>query len=509
MIKSILLFSFVNTFAFFTFFQDNTVNVEQVVPLTLAEGESQEVKVIFEKNAITGFAKYEVEVDPGLEITAGDIGSASFTFEQGIAKFIWFTLPEDNSFSISYFLKNMDGEIGNIKKLNAQFSYLEDNAKKIFNCPEQRITIEQYPNDSLVAIDEIVIDESIDDSEEISLSPEERIEAIKSHVVRIDREFQRIENGLYRMRIKIDKGPIVGFAKLEEVVPDGFDYIEEETNGAIFTKVKGKAKFVWFDVPEKNIVEISYNLKAEEANVVGLHNITGEFTYLIDDQDVKSQSIPAFFQVNSMDLENAIENDAIGSDQEEVIVENEVWKEETLNPGALNTSSSDEEITEEIADQLIEQAEGTGISGMEDESIKKTSAQGTRILDYSEGIDMTEGNAGKASNQNEELNEEIRMLSDADEGISYRVQICATRKLADRGYFKKNKKFIPDVTIENHQGWYKYTTGNHDIYQSARNSREEINGSYDFDGPFVAAYNDGERISVQEALMISNQQWFK
>ena len=241
MVKSILLFSFISLFSFFSFFQDYSVNVSQVIPVTLAEGETKEVKVIFEKNDISGFAKYEVTVDPGLEISAGDIGSASFTFEEGIAKFIWFTLPEEKTFSISYRLKNLDDQIGNVKRLNAQFSYLEDNAKKIFRCPEEQITVEQYLSDSLVAIDEIVIEESVE-SEVKLMSSAERVAAIKEHVVRIDREFQRIENGLYRMNIKIDKGPIIGFAKLEEVVPDGFDYIEEETSGAIFTKVKGKAQ---------------------------------------------------------------------------------------------------------------------------------------------------------------------------------------------------------------------------------------------------------------------------
>ena len=43
-------------------------------------------------------------------------------------------------------------------------------------------------------------------------------------------------------------------------------------------------------------------------------------------------------------------------------------------------------------------------------------------------------------------------------------------------------------------------------YKKARNKRESL-GSYKFPGPFVTAYNNGDRITVQEALMITKQDW--
>ena len=55
----------------------------------------------------------------------------------------------------------------------------------------------------------------------------------------------------------------------------------------------------------------------------------------------------------------------------------------------------------------------------------------------------------------------------------------------------------------------KYTTGDFLAYKQARDGREEIKSNYTFPGPFVVAYNNGERITVQEALMISNQKWVK
>mgnify|MGYP006165961717 CR=1 FL=1 len=84
------------------------------------------------------------------------------------------------------------------------------------------------------------------------------------------------------------------------------------------------------------------------------------------------------------------------------------------------------------------------------------------------------------------------------------------KNVVDKAYFKKRHNWTNDFVIENHKGWVKYTTGSYQVYRAARDNRETINGGdHKFNGPFVTAYNEGIRITVQEALMISNQKWFK
>ena len=506
MLKIISAFAFVNVFALFTVLQDKPLKIHQLVPLTLAEGETQEVRVVIDKGSIGGFAKFEVKVEDGLAIEAGDIGSASFTFEEQIAKFIWFALPEEEQFTISYFLSNSDNTVGEEKKVDASFSYLKDNTKKVYKLPSHQITIESYKNDSLVSIDEISVPENESEEAAVTLSPEEKLEAIRNYSVKINREFERIENGLYRMNISIDKGPIEGFAKLEDVVPEGFEYIEESTSGAIFTRVGSKAKFVWFNLPESESIDISYNLRAEETNVAGLHNITGVFTYLVDDKDILSQSVPAFFQISAQELEEAFANNKVGiNDMDELIEEPETWNQSELNPDAngevnpFNKPSEEEELEET---DLVEEVSTEGENTIENDAIKSSEAVGISGM---ENTVVPENITAKSEGSSEESWE----FSDADDGIRYRVQICASRKVAERNYFKKYNNFHQQVVIENHDGWVKYTTGSHNQYKSARDSREQINTQFTFDGPFVTAYNDGVRISVQEALMISNQKWYQ
>ncbi len=91
--------------------------------------------------------------------------------------------------------------------------------------------------------------------------------------------------------------------------------------------------------------------------------------------------------------------------------------------------------------------------------------------------------------------------------VSYRVQICATRNPVNTDYFVKNNNVQVKIYADMHEGWHKFTVGNYTAYSQARNYREAVRESYNIKNPFVTAYNNGNRITVQEALTISNQTW--
>jgi len=56
---------------------------------------------------------------------------------------------------------------------------------------------------------------------------------------------------------------------------------------------------------------------------------------------------------------------------------------------------------------------------------------------------------------------------------------------------------------------YKYTVGNFSSYREARAARDRIARSSLVDKPFICAFRNGRRIPVDEALRLSNQEWFK
>jgi hypothetical protein len=102
----------------------------------------------------------------------------------------------------------------------------------------------------------------------------------------------------------------------------------------------------------------------------------------------------------------------------------------------------------------------------------------------------------------------ITSVPDPENGVTYKVQILAGHKVVNKSYFNARHNYNENFGIENHEGWVKYTTGKFNEYKRARDERERLRDSYGtLPGPFVTAYNNGERITVQEALLISKQQW--
>lgn len=92
--------------------------------------------------------------------------------------------------------------------------------------------------------------------------------------------------------------------------------------------------------------------------------------------------------------------------------------------------------------------------------------------------------------------------------INYRVQIGAFNSSAVTAQRLSRKFGIKDQIIsEMHNSMNKFMIGNHNEYKNARDQREQVKSTVT--SAFVVAYNGAKRITVQEALMLTNQKWFK
>jgi hypothetical protein len=130
---------------------------------------------------------------------------------------------------------------------------------------------------------------------------------------------------------------------------------------------------------------------------------------------------------------------------------------------------------------------------------------GDLVADNTTSKDKTSSSKDKTSNSsNSNSGNEKEDLN----GVKYKVQVLAGHKTFSPTSIKRKYNYDGNITIENHEGWVKYCTGLYTTYKDAKSKRNSLSGN-DFPGPFVVAYNNGNRISVQEALAITSQSWVK
>jgi hypothetical protein len=457
MLKQLILLFNLISMSFVTIFLTDGVEIESNLPKELVKDSTYIVEVVIKKGDLFGFAKFQQNFPEGFDAKPVETAEASFTFADGRMKFIWMALPETDEVKISYAVTALEGAPTE-SMVDGKFSYIQDNERKSYDIPNQTITI-------------------ISDEAE-----EEKIPALAS----ASRIVKPLGNNLFQVDLTVAKQGVYGFAKLEELLPAGAEAEVIENKKSVFSQVDEKAKFVWMSIPDDQDLVISYQVKASSDIIDQLQSMEGSFAFL-DDNEAKTVPV-----IGSGVDESALLA-ATNEPTEEVVLPAaepeplEIEEIATIEPEQEPIAQTAPEVPEEIAEAEVVQ--------VEEEQIEETQPQDVPT---------------QIASTNPIPTPPVTSIPSPDNGIVYRVQIVAGKKLVKNEEIKKTYKFNEQFYTENHEGWVKYITGQFDVYKAARDKRESlIVAQHNFPGPFVTAYNAGERITVQEALMISNQKWFK
>lgn len=430
---------------------DDGVIIEDNTPGTLAQGESREVMITVNKGDVSGFAKLQLELPDGLEAVAGDTRGASFTFSGQKVKFIWMTLPDEQEFTVSYTLKAKPSATGK-KVITGTFSYIKNNQRVDYEL--QSKMVEVVPGGS------------------VAESAQPSFEGLEIDGLACVRTITDMGNDRYLVRLDVINAELEGFCKIKDNLPGGFSASEEDADGSVVTIDNSSVKFVWFDAPQTSSFAVSYMLEGSGDPT----EITGVLSF-VENNAPREQPIISSGEIQEATVaEIDDEAEDLTEEVNEVVEEIQEVTEEEPEP-------IEEEVIEEEVAEVTEETE---------EEIDEV------IEEVKEDLEETITAEGTGTN-----------IPDPETGVTYKVQIAAAHRVVGEEYFKTRHGFDEGFGIENHKGWVKYTTGSHGVYKAARDDRERIRNRYDFRGPFVTAYNDGDRITVQEALMITKQKWFK
>ncbi len=459
--------------------------VTQNIPTTMTPGSEVRVTVEIQKGDLGGFAKLQLDLPPGLSVTAIETKGASFTFADQKAKFIWMALPSSPTFKITYTLQ-ADANASGVARIDGRLSYIHNNERKTYELSTSSVDLGTGSTASVAQAP--VMTEEVEDyngGDLVSAAGGATVGDVSEAVVEQTQGFAPIQGagGVSATRtispitetemlveVVVTKGSIRGFGKLQETVPQGFTAVEKDSDEAIFTAQDRVVKFVWLNLPSRNTVKVVYKLRADQ-RPHGLYSIDGEFGYLLNDETQKAVLGTTNFYV--------------GPKAFELMAQDSTTLDPLDNPETR--LALEEKARLEAERKAQEEAERTAAEKARSESERSQEVAGTTTSPTPRPTPR---------------------IPAPEKGITYKVQITAAHREVGRSYFQARHSFSGDFSIERHQGWIKYVTGGATTYKDARDLRISlVQAGHQFPGPFVTAYNNGERITVQEALMLSNQQW--
>lgn len=458
MIRLMQLFFGFFPLMFITTMKSEDVTLTQQCPDQASPGEEFIVEVNVEKGDIEGFAKFQFSLPDGVTAEQVDTKGATFTFDDQTVKIIWIALPSESTFTFTYKVK-VSENAPKLLVLGGKFSYLEDNNRMIAELKDKTIQI---------------------GTEEQLAAANAEPEPIPAEAT-VTRSFSPQEDGSFLVTVSIAKQGIEGFSKVEELMPKDASVEEVDAQNGVFSYLRGKAKIVWMNTPEGDNLEVQYKIIPNEGFTSD--QVSGEYAFLADNATQKVTISTSGEPIAAAEMKSETSK---GTETEPVEEPKEVVAEEPT-----------EEATQPIGEEKSVTAPETKEEmAMEDPIPEQESESVTEEAPIEETV--------SASNE-----AKSKTIPSPQEGVQYRVQILAGKKVVDGAYFKQYHEYEEGFIVENHQGWVKYTTGEFDVYKGARDKRENLTSSYNLPGPFVTAYNNGQRITVQEALMITNQKWFK
>jgi hypothetical protein len=121
------IFTIISLTSFTAFFSQITINSNFPSTINLASEIEADIKIY--KGAVSNFAKYQMDVPAGINVSAIDTKSGNFTFENQRAKIVWVSVPNEDEFTFKLKVQ-VATDAPNSVTFSQKFYYLENNEKK-------------------------------------------------------------------------------------------------------------------------------------------------------------------------------------------------------------------------------------------------------------------------------------------------------------------------------------------------------------------------------------------
>lgn len=344
--------------------------------------------------------------------------------------------------------------------------------------------------------------------------------------------------------VTIDKGQVEGFGRFTCTLPK--DFVATSTNQN-FSFADNTITVLWVKLPQSSSFSFNFNIIVPEKSKSSF-NFSAKFGYVENNEKRFAELKPMNVRVTGTADEIPLENDKrvsestgksddlfeVGSfdgDSDYEVTQTTETKTEYVssknNPELINNilSSNSAKPTMTTIDaepsKIVQTTTTTStttttttITPIETpkNDVTEEKRMETKTTPAPTTVAKTTQTTNKPAPTLTNKNVEVKTTNNTmKNNVSYRVQVAAThKKIKNSKNFFEKRNITDNVAVEKNGAWFKYTIQQPSkTYQEARNQRNTIWEQTSIKGAFVVAYNGKKRITVQEALMMSNQKWVK
>ncbi|MBI5218004.1 MAG: cell envelope integrity protein TolA [Bacteroidia bacterium] len=482
----VLLFNLMGLliFNFFT----NDVTITMTAPKEVQAGGEFTVELVINKGKVTGLGRFQQDLPEGLTAVNdanSQLVNGDFKYQYQKLRIMWLLLPADETFTVKYTVK-VDPTCKGKIKIGGQFIYLKDNTRIPVDIPEQTINV--TPGTGIPAPKDTV---KTNNAGTLAILPPDRnVKCIRQKPVKNEAGDALV------VKLDVTKDFTGNMAKIIEDIPSGYIAEPIEVKDGIFSFKDKKVKISWMVVPADPSYTVSYKLKPEDKYVtLGDVSINGTFSFVEKEIPYEIKIVEEGSSLAMNDKKDQEKKDQEKKDQEK--------KDQELKDA--QAKKDQEKTDKEKTEQEKKDAE---LKKKEADKAKKEEEKKRKEEEKRKEQERKKESADK-KNSEKKNSTVTNNVPNPQKGVVYKIQLAAGHSLICVSSYFRNLKVNEKVATELHDGWRKYTVGAFPQYKSARDYRVFIWDSTPISDAFVSAYNDGNRITVQEALMIANQKWIK
>ncbi len=454
MIKSlIIVFNTLSVFLFSFFFGDSPVSITGNFPKNVKPNTEFTAELLIKKGSLGGFAKLQLEVPQGFTVKEVESKGGNFSFENNIAKIIWTATPVDPEFTVKFNLVADATTLG-LKTISSKFSYVNNNVKEVIEMTPVEITVGEGEPQSITASETTTapITNPVDTKAETPTGSQTEVAKVENPT----NETVAEQNPSIVCKRTFSKGANSNEINIDVRIKKG--------------SIKGFAKY-------QEVLPVGCIAKSGLTNGSSFSVSDGKAKFVWVSLPTDEELLISYV----LETSNLTPADA------------------KLEKGEFSYLENDQSKKTAMPVELISTGNLTSTKNVSQTELNNAAAQPTV-----DAVAKTETTPLNSTTENQKSN----VVANKEGNVFYCTQIGAFKNAIASDVLTKKFKINETIKTEMTEGFNKFMVGNFSEYKLARSKREEMKNS-GCASAFVAAYNGAKRITVQEALMITSQKWFK